>query len=170
MLASRAPNITTTSSANDTLVLKLASEGVDNLKADRTDVSGAVITSNVVIIADPGNLDPIDLVGRRFEIKNGLGAGQSRVIVKASEQTRPEGSEFVLTLARAWDPLLPVPEAQSAPTTETGEFFKGSEFLVRIDDAFVGLALDHDNQAALTEARVDAWLAQITPALLAAAG
>ncbi len=35
---------------------------------------------------------------------------------------------------------------------------------------FIGLALDNDNQADLTEARVDAWLEQVTPKLLAACG
>ena len=33
-------------------------------------------------------------------------------------------------------------------------------------DDFLGLALDQHHQALLTESRIDAWLAQITPALL----
>lgn len=37
-----------------------------------------------------------------------------------------------------------------------------------IDGRFVGLALDEKNQAMLTESRVDAWLAQVTPQLTAA--
>ena len=32
-----------------------------------------------------------------------------------------------------------------------------------IDDKFVGLALDLDNQAGLTEDRLNAWLSQIAP-------
>jgi flavodoxin I len=36
------------------------------------------------------------------------------------------------------------------------------------DEHFLGLAIDQHNQAALTEERLTAWLAQITPALLAA--
>lgn len=42
-----------------------------------------------------------------------------------------------------------------------GYEFKTS--LAVIDDKFVGLALDLDNQSALTEERVDAWLKQIAP-------
>ncbi|MFN3987718.1 MAG: flavodoxin [Rhodocyclaceae bacterium] len=34
-----------------------------------------------------------------------------------------------------------------------------------VDGCFVGLALDQDNQAEATEARLDAWLAQVVPAL-----
>lgn len=34
-----------------------------------------------------------------------------------------------------------------------------------VDGGFVGLALDQDNQAEATEARLDAWLAQVVPAL-----
>ena len=34
------------------------------------------------------------------------------------------------------------------------------------DEYFLGLALDQINQASLTEQRIDAWLAQIRPALL----
>lgn len=50
---------------------------------------------------------------------------------------------------------------------------EGYEFKVSqavVDGAFVGLALDNDNQADLTEARVDAWLGQVTPRLLEACG
>jgi len=39
-----------------------------------------------------------------------------------------------------------------------------------VDGCFVGLALDNDNQADLTEERVDAWLEQVTPKLLGACG
>ena len=44
-----------------------------------------------------------------------------------------------------------------------GYAFKTS--LAVLDGAFVGLALDQDNQSALTEERVDRWLAEITPLL-----
>ena len=42
-----------------------------------------------------------------------------------------------------------------------GYDFKTS--LAVVDDSFVGLALDLDNQSALTEERLDAWLKQIAP-------
>jgi len=35
-----------------------------------------------------------------------------------------------------------------------------------LDDKFVGLALDQDNQSDLTEARLDTWLEQIRPAMV----
>ena len=35
--------------------------------------------------------------------------------------------------------------------------------LAVVDDQFVGLALDLDNQASQTDARLDAWLGQIAP-------
>jgi len=47
-----------------------------------------------------------------------------------------------------------------------GYDYVGSDAVV--DELFVGLALDHHNQAELTEERLAAWLARITPALLAA--
>ena len=34
-----------------------------------------------------------------------------------------------------------------------------------IDGQFVGLALDNDNEESKTAARIDAWIAAITPAL-----
>lgn len=39
-----------------------------------------------------------------------------------------------------------------------------------VDGCFVGLALDQINQAALTEARVDDWLAQLAPLIAAPVG
>ena len=45
-----------------------------------------------------------------------------------------------------------------------GYRFKASQAIV--DGRFVGLALDQVTQAALTEARVDAWLARIRPELI----
>ncbi|BBA37398.1 flavodoxin FldA [Methylocaldum marinum] len=35
-----------------------------------------------------------------------------------------------------------------------------------VDDKFVGLVIDHENQSDLTDERLDAWLEQIKPALL----
>jgi len=46
-----------------------------------------------------------------------------------------------------------------------GYSFKASQAVV--EERFVGLALDHDNQSSLTEQRVDAWLAAVRPLLLA---
>jgi flavodoxin I len=37
-----------------------------------------------------------------------------------------------------------------------------------IDERFVGLVIDHNSQGLLTEARLDAWLAEVKPALLKA--
>lgn len=39
-----------------------------------------------------------------------------------------------------------------------------------INDQFAGLVLDQDNQSDLTEERIDTWLEEVKPALLAAAG
>lgn len=39
-----------------------------------------------------------------------------------------------------------------------------------LDGEFVGLVLDQDNQSDLTNERVETWLGQVKPALLAAAG
>lgn len=38
-----------------------------------------------------------------------------------------------------------------------------------VDGQFVGLVLDHNNQALLSDERMDTWLAQVTPLLLAEA-
>jgi flavodoxin I len=50
-------------------------------------------------------------------------------------------------------------------TAIDGYRFKASQAVV--DGRFLGLALDQVNQPALTEARVDAWLARIVPLLAA---
>ena len=49
---------------------------------------------------------------------------------------------------------------------DEGYTFTSSQAIV--DDAFMGLALDQDNQAALSEARVTAWLARVLPSLTGA--
>ncbi len=44
----------------------------------------------------------------------------------------------------------------------------GYEFIASgalVDDEFVGLALDQENQKLMTDARLDAWLRQVAPAL-----
>ena len=41
--------------------------------------------------------------------------------------------------------------------------------LAELDDQFVGLVLDQDNQSDLTAERLETWIAQVKPALLAAA-
>jgi len=50
-------------------------------------------------------------------------------------------------------------------STEGYEFQKSKS---AVDDKFVGLILDQSNQRLLTEERIDAWLAQIKPELIAA--
>ena len=48
-------------------------------------------------------------------------------------------------------------------STEGYSFEKSNSI---IDGKFVGLVIDHENQSDLTSERVDAWLAEIKPALL----
>ncbi|MBR0566545.1 flavodoxin [Azoarcus sp. L1K30] len=76
------------------------------------------------------------------------------------------GNEFCDAMAELYDCVTACGATVVGAWPITGYTFKTSQAVV--DDQFVGLALDHDNQAALTDERVDAWLAQITPALLEA--
>lgn len=78
------------------------------------------------------------------------------------------GNEFCDAMAELYDCVTTCGATVIGAWPVDGYHFKTSQAV--IDEAFVGLALDHDNQAAQTEARIDAWLAQITPALLKAAG
>lgn len=74
------------------------------------------------------------------------------------------GEEFVDALALLYDRIAACGARIVGEWPVAGYEFKASQAV--IDDCFIGLALDHDNQAALTEGRVDAWLAQIRPELL----
>jgi flavodoxin I len=49
------------------------------------------------------------------------------------------------------------------------EGYEFSVSLAELNDEFVGLVLDQDNQSDLTTERLETWIAQIKPALLAAA-
>lgn len=78
------------------------------------------------------------------------------------------GNEFCDAMIELYDCVTACGATVIGAWPVEGYSFKTSQAVM--DDAFVGLALDHDNQADQTEARVDTWLAQVTPALLEAAG
>lgn len=73
--------------------------------------------------------------------------------------------EFVDAIALLHDAVAACGAAVVGDTATDGYRFKASQAVV--DGRFLGLALDQINQAALTEARVDAWLAAIRPLLAA---
>lgn len=72
--------------------------------------------------------------------------------------------EFVDALAPLYDRIAACGARVVGEWPVAGYEFKASQAV--IDDRFVGLALDQDNQAALSEGRIDAWLEQIRPELL----
>lgn len=74
------------------------------------------------------------------------------------------GNEFCDAMAELYDCVTACGADVVGAWPVEGYSFKTSQAV--LDGSFVGLALDHDNQSALTDARVDAWLEQITPALL----
>ena len=74
------------------------------------------------------------------------------------------GNEFCDAMAELFDCFTACGANVVGSWPVDGYSFKTSQAV--LDGSFVGLALDHDNQAALTEERVDAWLEQIKPALL----
>jgi len=78
------------------------------------------------------------------------------------------GNEFCDAMADLYDCVTTCGANVIGTWPTAGYRFKSSQAV--IDGSFVGLALDHDNQPTLTEERVDAWLAEITPALTDAAG
>jgi flavodoxin I len=71
--------------------------------------------------------------------------------------------EFVDAIALLHDAVTACGARVVGDTAIDGYRFKTSQAV--IDDRFLGLALDQINQPALTEARVDAWLAAIAPML-----
>lgn len=71
--------------------------------------------------------------------------------------------EFVDALALLYDGFAACGARMVGDWPAEGYEFKASQAV--IDGRFLGLALDQHNQAALTEARLDAWLAQIGPEL-----
>jgi flavodoxin I len=73
------------------------------------------------------------------------------------------GSEFVDALLPVYDAVVACGARVVGAWPAEGYDFKASQALV--DGRFVGLALDQINQAALTEARIDAWLRQLADEL-----
>lgn len=74
--------------------------------------------------------------------------------------------EFCDAMSFLYDTVTTCGATVVGPWPTTGYDFKTSQSV--IDGQFLGLALDNDNQATLTDERVDTWLSQITPALTAA--
>lgn len=72
-------------------------------------------------------------------------------------------NEFVDAIAILRDAVTDCGATVVGDTAVDGYNFKTSQAVV--DGRFAGLALDQINQGALTEARVDAWLAGIMPLL-----
>lgn len=76
------------------------------------------------------------------------------------------GHEFVDALIMLYDVVVAGGATVVGEWPTDGYSFEASKAVV--DDHFVGLAIDHDNQSDQTDERVDTWLEQIKPALLAA--
>jgi flavodoxin I len=72
-------------------------------------------------------------------------------------------NEFVDAIAILHDAVADCGATLIGDTAVDGYHFKNSR--AAVDGRFVGLALDQINQGALTEARIDAWLARIMPLL-----
>lgn len=71
------------------------------------------------------------------------------------------GNEFVNGLIELYD-FVSARGAKVVGSWPT-EGYDFNVSLAVVDDQFVGLALDLDNQASQTDARLDAWLGQIAP-------
>jgi flavodoxin I len=71
------------------------------------------------------------------------------------------GNEFVNGLIELYD-FVSARGAKVVGSWPT-EGYDFNVSLAVVDDQFVGLALDLDNQAGQTDARLDAWLSQIAP-------
>lgn len=78
------------------------------------------------------------------------------------------GNEFCDAMIELYDCVTSCGATVVGAWPTEGYVFEVSQAVV--DGCFVGLALDNDNQADLTESRVDAWLEQVTPTLLEACG
>lgn len=76
------------------------------------------------------------------------------------------GHEFVDALILIYDVLVAAGAKIVGAWPTDGYSFEASRAIV--DDQFVGLVLDEDNQKELTDERIDTWLEQIKPALLGA--
>lgn len=73
------------------------------------------------------------------------------------------GHEFVDALIILYDAFTAVGATLVGSWPTDGYTFEASKAIM--DDAFVGLVIDHDNQSDLTDERVDAWLEEIKPLL-----
>lgn len=71
-------------------------------------------------------------------------------------------TEFVSALFYLYEPFKACGATVIGQWDRQGYDFKASKALV--DDRFVGLALDQENQKQLTETRLETWLGQIKPA------
>ncbi len=76
--------------------------------------------------------------------------------------------EFVDALGLIYEAIKPLGATFIGEWPTSGYEFEKSKAIV--GGKFVGLVLDQDNQAELTEDRLETWIAQVKPALLAAAG
>lgn len=72
------------------------------------------------------------------------------------------GSNFVDALGILYDAFMDAGATIIGMTSSAGYAFKNSKAL--LDDQFVGLVLDEDNQQELTEDRLNAWLDSISSA------
>ncbi|CAL94898.1 flavodoxin [Azoarcus olearius] len=75
-------------------------------------------------------------------------------------------NEFCDAIGLLYDAVTTCGATVVGPWPTEGYSFKSSQAV--IDGQFCGLALDNDNQAGLTDERVDTWLEQVKPALLGA--
>lgn len=76
------------------------------------------------------------------------------------------GHEFVDALIFLYDTVIDAGAKVVGFWPTDGYTFEKSNSIV--DDQFVGLVIDHENQSDQTDERLDAWLAEITPALTGA--
>jgi len=76
------------------------------------------------------------------------------------------GHEFVDALIFIYDQVIENGATVVGAWPTDGYSFEASKAVV--DDEFVGLVIDHDNQSDLTDERIDAWLEIVKPALAAA--
>ena len=75
------------------------------------------------------------------------------------------GQRFASSLIQLYNQLSRCGAKIIGQWSTEGYTFEHSEAIV--DGKFIGLVIDHNSQALLTEERIDAWLAQITPELSA---
>jgi flavodoxin I len=76
------------------------------------------------------------------------------------------GHEFVDAMIFLYDTVIDAGAKVVGFWPTDGYTFEKSNSIV--DDQFVGLVIDHENQSDQTDERLDAWLEEITPALTGA--